>query len=131
MIVLVATLLGRRDSTGVWNLDKIDCVVTADATDVLFIETAMIEGDRIRTWENDHPWWMTRKPRALLACQNYLSPPGICFRGALCWVANCLGAHFRFSAVRSTGQREHQRLAATVNLECAAGRQLGCYREQS
>jgi hypothetical protein len=35
------TLLGRRDSAGIWNTDKIACQVTADATDVFFIETIM------------------------------------------------------------------------------------------
>jgi redox-sensitive bicupin YhaK (pirin superfamily) len=32
------TTLGRRDSTGIWGVEAIDCQATADATDVLFVE---------------------------------------------------------------------------------------------
>jgi quercetin 2,3-dioxygenase len=38
------TLLGRRDSTGIWGVEAIDCQATADATDVLFVEVAMTDG---------------------------------------------------------------------------------------
>ena len=35
------TLLGRRDSLGVWGAQSISCEATADGTDVLFVETIM------------------------------------------------------------------------------------------
>jgi quercetin 2,3-dioxygenase len=35
------TLLGRRDSIGLWGVDEIACQTAADATDVLFAEVAM------------------------------------------------------------------------------------------
>ena len=41
------TLLGRRDSAGWWDLESIECEVTADASDVLFVETARIDRDQI------------------------------------------------------------------------------------
>ena len=40
------TLLGRRDSAGLWDLESIECQVTADASDVLFVETARIDQDQ-------------------------------------------------------------------------------------
>jgi redox-sensitive bicupin YhaK (pirin superfamily) len=40
------TVLARRDSTGIWGVDKIDCEATADSTDVLFVEVAMT-GDEV------------------------------------------------------------------------------------
>ena len=40
------TLLGRRDSAGLWDLESIECQVTADASDVLFVETARIDRDQ-------------------------------------------------------------------------------------
>jgi quercetin 2,3-dioxygenase len=48
--------LGRRDSTGVWDVEKIELKATADATDILIVETLMIDDDKIRTWESqqDH-----------------------------------------------------------------------------
>jgi quercetin 2,3-dioxygenase len=39
------TVLARRDSTGIWGVDKIDCEATADSTDVLFVEVAMTDRD--------------------------------------------------------------------------------------
>jgi quercetin 2,3-dioxygenase len=48
-------LLGRRDSAGHWDLESIECQVSADASDVLFVETAMIDQDQIQKWEADHP----------------------------------------------------------------------------
>jgi redox-sensitive bicupin YhaK (pirin superfamily) len=48
------TSLGRRDSFGVWGVDQIDIGTTADATDVLLIETLMIDDDKIRAWETEH-----------------------------------------------------------------------------
>jgi quercetin 2,3-dioxygenase len=35
------TLLGRRDSVGLWGVDEIACQTAADATDVLLVEVAM------------------------------------------------------------------------------------------
>jgi quercetin 2,3-dioxygenase len=35
------TLLGRRDSMGIWGVEEIGCEATADATDVLFVEVLM------------------------------------------------------------------------------------------
>jgi hypothetical protein len=40
-------LLRRRDSTILWDLESIECQVSADASDVLFVETAMIDQDQI------------------------------------------------------------------------------------
>jgi quercetin 2,3-dioxygenase len=48
------TSLGRRDSFGVWGVDQIDISTTADATDVLLIETLMIDDDKIKAWETGH-----------------------------------------------------------------------------
>jgi hypothetical protein len=39
------TVLGRRDSTGIWGVEEIDCQATVDATDVLFVEVMMTQGD--------------------------------------------------------------------------------------
>jgi quercetin 2,3-dioxygenase len=49
------TLLGRRDGAGLWELESIECQVTADASDLLFVETAMIYQDHIEKWEAQHP----------------------------------------------------------------------------
>jgi redox-sensitive bicupin YhaK (pirin superfamily) len=49
------TLLGRRDSGGIWGVEEIKCEVTADATDVLFVEVIMIDEQVIKKWERDHP----------------------------------------------------------------------------
>ena len=49
------TLLGRRDGAGLWDLESIECQVTADASDVLFVETVMIYQDQIEKWEDQHP----------------------------------------------------------------------------
>lgn len=49
------TLLGRRDSVGLWDLESIECQVSADASDILFVETAMIDQDQIEKWEAEHP----------------------------------------------------------------------------
>jgi redox-sensitive bicupin YhaK (pirin superfamily) len=43
------TPLGRRDSTGMWGVEAIDCQATADATDVLFVEVMMTPRDVIGT----------------------------------------------------------------------------------
>ena len=44
------TLLGRRDSAELRDLESIECRVSADASDVLFVETAMIDQDQIEKW---------------------------------------------------------------------------------
>jgi hypothetical protein len=49
------TLLERRDSAGLSDLETLQCQVTADASDVLFVETAMIYQDQIQKWEAQHP----------------------------------------------------------------------------
>jgi quercetin 2,3-dioxygenase len=49
------TLLGRRDSLGLWGVDEFKCLTRADATDVLFVEVAMIDEAVIRSWEREHP----------------------------------------------------------------------------
>ena len=49
------TLLRRRDSAGLWDLESIEFQVSADASDVLFVETAMIYQDQIEKWEAEHP----------------------------------------------------------------------------
>jgi quercetin 2,3-dioxygenase len=49
------TRLGRRDGAGLWDVESIECQVSADASDVLFIETAMIDQDQIHKWETEHP----------------------------------------------------------------------------
>jgi redox-sensitive bicupin YhaK (pirin superfamily) len=46
--------LGRRDSLGIWDAERVELKVTADATDVLLVETLMIDDDKIRTWEAEH-----------------------------------------------------------------------------
>jgi redox-sensitive bicupin YhaK (pirin superfamily) len=49
------TLLRRRDGAGLWDVESIECQVSADASDVLFIETAMTDQDQIQKWEAEHP----------------------------------------------------------------------------
>jgi quercetin 2,3-dioxygenase len=49
-----ATSLGRRDSFGIWGVDQIDISTTVDATDVLLVETLMVDDDKIRAWEAEH-----------------------------------------------------------------------------
>lgn len=49
------TLLGRRDSMGIWGVEEIECQAAADATDVLFVEVMMMDDDVIRKWEHEHP----------------------------------------------------------------------------
>lgn len=44
------TNMPRRD-----DLELIECQVSADASDVLFVETAMIYQDQIKKWEAQHP----------------------------------------------------------------------------
>ena len=36
------TLLGRRDSAGIWSVEQIECQAAADATDALFVEVATV-----------------------------------------------------------------------------------------
>jgi hypothetical protein len=49
------TVLGRRDSSGVWGVDEIQCETVADATDALFVEVALKADDVVRKWEGAHP----------------------------------------------------------------------------
>lgn len=49
------TLLGRRDSFGVWGVDEIQCETVADATDALFVEVAMKDDEVVKNWERAHP----------------------------------------------------------------------------
>jgi redox-sensitive bicupin YhaK (pirin superfamily) len=49
------TLLGRRDSAGIWGTDEIESCATADATDVLFVEVMMMDDEVIKEWEYEHP----------------------------------------------------------------------------
>jgi quercetin 2,3-dioxygenase len=48
------TLLGRRDSMGVWGVEKLELEITADATDVLIVETMMMDDEIIKKWEAGH-----------------------------------------------------------------------------
>lgn len=49
--VVDGNALGRRDSAGIWDVEQVELKTTADATDILIVETLMIDDDRIRTWE--------------------------------------------------------------------------------
>ncbi|MCI4680659.1 pirin family protein [Rhodoblastus acidophilus] len=49
-----ATVLGRRDSLGVSGAQTLEFEV-ADTTDVLIVETAMVDDERIRAWEKEQP----------------------------------------------------------------------------
>jgi hypothetical protein len=48
------TLLGRRDSMGIWGVDRLDFEITADATDLLIVETMMMDDEVIKQWETEH-----------------------------------------------------------------------------
>jgi hypothetical protein len=50
-VSLNGTELGRRDSSGVWNVDQVELTATADATDVMIVETLMIDDEKIKMWE--------------------------------------------------------------------------------
>ena len=45
-------VLGRRDSLGVMGAPNIE-LEAADTTDVLIVETAMIDDERVRLWEKE------------------------------------------------------------------------------
>jgi redox-sensitive bicupin YhaK (pirin superfamily) len=47
--------LGRRDSAGLCGASPIECVVSDDETDVLFVETLMTDDARLRAWAEDQP----------------------------------------------------------------------------
>lgn len=49
------TVLGRRDSMGIWGVDEIEIQTAADATDVLFVEVMMMDDEVIKKWERQHP----------------------------------------------------------------------------
>ncbi|WP_431281756.1 pirin family protein [Humitalea sp. 24SJ18S-53] len=46
--------LGRRDSTGVWDVDEISLEIVEDDTDVLIVETIMVDDTTIKAWEGSH-----------------------------------------------------------------------------
>jgi redox-sensitive bicupin YhaK (pirin superfamily) len=50
---LNGTKLGRRDSSGVWDVEQVELTATADATDVMIVETLMIDDDKIKKWETE------------------------------------------------------------------------------
>ena len=43
--------LDRRDSIGVWGVDSVKIETVADASDLLIVETAMIDDAKIKQWE--------------------------------------------------------------------------------
>jgi redox-sensitive bicupin YhaK (pirin superfamily) len=47
------TTLGPRDSFGISGVEQIECEAT-DTTDVFFVETVMLDDDRVRAWEKAH-----------------------------------------------------------------------------
>ena len=48
------TELGPRDSKGVWNTESIEIEVLEDDSDVLIVETIMIDDAKIKAWESEH-----------------------------------------------------------------------------
>ena len=50
--------LERRDSIGVWGVDSVKIETAADASDLLIVETAMIDDAKIKQWEkvNGEVW---------------------------------------------------------------------------
>lgn len=48
------TELGRRDSMGISDVDTVEIEVLEDDTDVLIVETIMIDDANIKAWEHDH-----------------------------------------------------------------------------
>jgi hypothetical protein len=39
---------------GIWGVDRLDLEITADATDVLIVETMMMDDEVMKRWEADH-----------------------------------------------------------------------------
>jgi quercetin 2,3-dioxygenase len=48
------TALARRDSFGFWGAEAVQIEAEADATDVLILETAMVDDANIKAWEKTH-----------------------------------------------------------------------------
>ena len=46
--------LGHRDSTGIWAVDSVNIEVLEDDSDIMIVETIMIDDLNIRKWEHDH-----------------------------------------------------------------------------
>jgi redox-sensitive bicupin YhaK (pirin superfamily) len=48
--------LGRRDGAGFWERDNlaIEIEITEDDTDIMIVETIMIDDANIKVWEHDH-----------------------------------------------------------------------------
>lgn len=46
--------LGRRDSFGLWGVDKVEIEVTEYDSDILIVETIMIDDEIIKKWEREH-----------------------------------------------------------------------------
>jgi quercetin 2,3-dioxygenase len=46
--------LGRRDGMGLWSVGSINIEVLQDDTDVMIVETIMIDDANIKTWESEH-----------------------------------------------------------------------------
>lgn len=46
--------LGRRDSAGICGVETIDLSITEDDTDVIIVETILIDDAKIKAWEHDH-----------------------------------------------------------------------------
>jgi quercetin 2,3-dioxygenase len=47
-------VLGRRDGMGLWSVGSINIEVLQDDTDVMIVETIMIDDANIKTWESEH-----------------------------------------------------------------------------
>ncbi|MDI7865136.1 pirin family protein [Rhizobiaceae bacterium n13] len=48
------TVLNARDSTGIWNASTVDFEILEDDTDVIVVETLMIDDTIQQKWEHDH-----------------------------------------------------------------------------
>lgn len=48
------TDLARRDSLGIWGAGSVEVEAVADGTDLLIVETLMIDETKIKAWEKDH-----------------------------------------------------------------------------
>jgi quercetin 2,3-dioxygenase len=46
--------LGRRDSMGLWGREEIDLQIMQDDSDVMIVETIMIDDANVENWERDH-----------------------------------------------------------------------------
>ena len=46
--------LGHRDSVGLWAIDSMDIEVLEDDSDVIIVETIMVDDENIKKWELEH-----------------------------------------------------------------------------